>query len=51
MMKNKIKEVNVEYSDEVKKSLEEQYTSYKNGTARMVSASESKKRINKILSK
>lgn len=51
MMENEIKEANVEYSDELKKSLDIQFASYKNGSARMISATESKKRINKILDK
>jgi len=51
MMENEIKDTNIEYSDELKKSLDKQYASYKNGTARMISAADSKKRINKILGK
>ena len=51
MMESEIKDANIEYSDELKKSLDKQYASYKNGTARMVSAADSKKRINKILGK
>jgi len=51
MMENEIKDANVEYNDELKKSLDKQYASYKNGTTRMISAADSKKRINKILGK
>lgn len=50
-MENEIKEANIEYSDELKKSLYKQFTSYKDGTARMITATENKKRINKILGK
>lgn len=49
MMENEIKEANVEYSDELKKSLDKQFASYKDGTAGMISATDSKNRINKIL--
>ena len=51
MMESEIKEANIEFSDELKKSLDSQYESYKNGTARMISSADSKKRINKILGK
>ena len=51
MMESEIKEANIEYSDELKNSLDEQYASYKNGTAKMISADDSKKRIGKILGK
>ena len=51
MMESEIKEANIEYSEELKNSLDEQYASYKNGTAKMISADDSKKRINKILGK
>lgn len=50
-MESEIKDANVEYSDELKKALDKQYASYKDGTVRMISAAESKKRINKILGK
>ena len=51
MMENEIKEATFEYSDELKKSLDSQFESYKNGTANMISATDSKKRITKILGK
>ncbi|MEO6894109.1 MAG: hypothetical protein ABI136_03680 [Ginsengibacter sp.] len=51
MMESEIKNANVEYSDELKESLDNQYASYKNGTTRTVSAADSKKRISKILGK
>lgn len=49
VMESEIKGANIEYSDELKKSLDEQYASYKQATGRMISAAESKKRIDKIL--
>ena len=51
MMESEIKDANIEYSDELKKSLDKHYASYKIGTAKMISAEDSKKRINKILGK
>ena len=51
MMEDEIKEVNSAYSDELKAELDKRYASYKSGKTRMVSAAESKKRINKILNK
>lgn len=38
MMEDEIKEAKVEYSDELKKSLNSQFESYKNRAARMISA-------------
>ena len=49
MMEEDIKESNVEYSDELKAELDNRYASYKSGKAKMVTAAESKRRINKIL--
>lgn len=51
MMESEIKDANIEYSDELKKSLDKQYASYKDGTTKMITAADSKKRINKILGK
>jgi len=51
MMESEIKSANIEYSDELKKSLDKQYASYKSGTSRLVSSAESKKRVNAILGK
>ena len=51
MMESEIKEANIEYSEELKNSLDEQYASYKNGTAKMISSDDSRKRIDKILGK
>ncbi len=44
-----IQETEFEYSDEFKNELDKRYAEYKNGTAEMISVSESKKRIDKIL--
>ena len=51
MMEEDIKEAVVEYSDELKTALDVRYAAYKNGKAKMVTAAESKRRINKLLSK
>lgn len=51
MMEDEIKESSIEYSDELKKELDARYASYKNGTAKLISATASKQRINKLLSK
>ncbi len=44
-----IQENEFEYSDELKSELDNRYSEYKNGTAEMITAAESKKRIEKIL--
>jgi len=44
-----IQENDFEYSDELKNELDKRYKGYKNGTAKMVTSSESKKQIGKIL--
>lgn len=44
-----IQENEFEYSDELKSELDKRYSEYKNGTAEMITAAESKKRIEKIL--
>lgn len=51
MMESEIKDANIEYTDELKKSLDKIYAAYKNGCSKMISAADSKKRINKILGK
>ncbi len=51
MMEDDIKEAAIEYSNELKTELDKRYAVYKNGKARMVTATESKRRINKLLSK
>jgi hypothetical protein len=49
MMQESIKESAVDYSDEFKAELDSRNESYKNGSAKMITAQESKKRIQKIL--
>jgi len=44
-----IKENEFEYSDELKTELDKRYSEYKMGTAEVVTAAESKKRIEEIL--
>ena len=44
-----IQENDFEYPEGLKKELDKRLAEYKNGTAEVVSAAESKKRINKIL--
>ena len=44
-----IQENEFEYPDELKNELDKRYAEYKNDSAEMVTASESKKRIEKIL--
>jgi hypothetical protein len=51
MMEDDIKEAAIEYSNEFKTELDVRYAAYKNGKAKMVTATESKRRINKLLSK
>ena len=49
MMENEIEESLIEYTDELNKELDSRYTDFKNGKVKMVTAEESKKRIQKIL--
>jgi putative addiction module component (TIGR02574 family) len=49
MMEEDIEESAVEYSDEFKKELDRRHADYKSGKAKMISAEESKKRIQKLL--
>ncbi len=49
MMEVEIKESAVDYTDELKTELDKRYADYKNGKGKMVSATESKRRIRKIL--
>ena len=44
-----IKESAVEYTDEFKAKLDKRYADYKSGKAKMITAEESKKRIQTIL--
>ena len=49
MMEGKIKESAVEYTAEFKAKLDKRYADYKSGKAKVITAEESKKRINRIL--
>lgn len=49
MMEEEIKESGVKYTDELKSELDDAFGSYKKGEAKMICASESKKRIREIL--
>ncbi len=49
MMEEEIKESAVEYTDEFKAELDRRYADYKTGKAKMITAEESKKRIQAIL--
>lgn len=49
MMENEIKETTFEYSKELKADLDDRYEAYKSGKEKLVSAAESKRRINKLL--
>ncbi|HRN56155.1 MAG TPA: hypothetical protein PLL71_06870 [Agriterribacter sp.] len=51
MMEDDIKEAAIEYSDEFKAELDVRYAAYESGKIKMVTATESKRRINKLLSK
>lgn len=51
MVENEIKESAIEYSDELKMELDSRYASFKNGSSQLVSSAESKRRINKLLTK
>lgn len=49
MMEEDIEESAVEYTNEFKKELDKRYADYKSGKANMVTAAESKRRIQKLL--
>jgi putative addiction module component (TIGR02574 family) len=49
MVEDEIENTAVEYTDEFKKELDRRYAAYKNGTSKAVTATESKKRIQKLL--
>lgn len=49
IMENDIEESAMEYSGEIKKELDRRYAEYKSGKAKMVTAGESRKRVQKIL--
>lgn len=49
IIEKEIRETEFEYPQELKNELDSRYTEYKNGGAKMVTASQSKTRIEKIL--
>ena len=49
LMKSDIEESGIEFTNDLKSELDTRYKSHKAGAAKMISATESKKRINKIL--
>jgi hypothetical protein len=49
MMETEIKERAVEYTDDFKATLDKRQAAYKSGNTRTITATESKKRIQKIL--
>ena len=49
MIEREIKESAVEYTEEFKAELDNRYADYKNGEAKMFTACQSKKRIQKLL--
>ena len=49
MMEEEINENSVAYTDEFKAELDTRYAGYKSGKAKMITAAESRKRIQKIL--
>jgi Putative addiction module component len=48
-MQDKVGTSVIEHNDELKKELDRRYADYKNGTAKLVTAVESKRRIRKVL--
>lgn len=51
MMEDEIKEASITYNLELKDELDNRYAAYKNGTEKLISASESKKRITRMMKK
>jgi hypothetical protein len=49
LVKSDIEESGVEYTNDLKIELDSRYSSHKSGKAKMITATESKRRINKIL--
>jgi putative addiction module component (TIGR02574 family) len=49
IMENDVEESALEYTDEVKKELDNRHSAYKNGKAKTVSAEESRKRVQKLI--
>ena len=48
-MQNEIDEAGIDYTPELKKELDSRLAAYKNGKAKIVTAAESKKRVQHIL--
>jgi hypothetical protein len=48
-MQDKLSTSVIEQNDEMKKELDNRYAAYQNGTAKLVTPAESKKRIQKVL--
>ncbi|MCC6287685.1 MAG: hypothetical protein IT249_07355 [Chitinophagaceae bacterium] len=51
MMEEEIKGADIEYSEALKAELDQRYESYKTGKGKLVTHSESKKRINNLIKK
>lgn len=49
IMEEQIEELDEEYDDELKAELDRRYADYKSGNAEMITAEESKRRIDQIL--
>ena len=49
IMENEIEESSVEYSDDFKAELDRRYAEYKSGKSKIVTAQESKRRIQRIV--
>lgn len=49
LLKSDIEDSGVQYSDDLKAELENRYHSYKAGQSKMITSSESKRRVRKIL--
>lgn len=49
LFEDEIEEEEMEYTPELKKELDSRFADYKSGKAKMVTATESKKRIQKVL--
>lgn len=49
LMKSDIDESGIEYTNDLKKELDSRYNAHKTGKSKMISPTESKKRITKIL--
>jgi len=49
LLEDEIEQEELEYSDEFKIELDKRYAGYKSGNVKMITAAESKKRVQKIL--